>query len=164
VKSQLNNSDVAQALIVAMKHNLLGHDSVRKWADHLIEFGDTPSPWMLELSFCTANDAAYNLNRVPGGKCKRNIYSILFGMAYDAHHAGAIDVFELRDVGWAAYIDDPDSIPDHWGLKLELAIEAHSEGYATIDDVDSTVADVLVQLKPFADSLPKQLRRGITNG
>ena len=133
---------------------------VRKWADLLIEIHDVPDAWMLDLSFCTANDAAYHLRNVPGDACKQHVHHILFGLAYDAHSTGAIDARGLRDVGWAAYVDEPDSIPDHWGLDLDLAIETHIDGYATIVDVDSAVAETMKRLKPYLKTVPQPLRRG----
>ncbi len=160
MENQHSNSDVAHALILALKYNLLGHESVRKWADHLIEIHDEPAPWLLDLSFCTANDAAYHLRGVPGDVCKQNAHNILFGMAYDAHRTGAIDAWGLRDVGWAAYDDEPDTIPDHWGLNLVFAIETHIDGYATIVDVDSAVAETMERLKPYVETVPHTLRRG----
>ncbi len=160
MENQHSNSDVAHALILALKYNLLSHKSVRKWADHLIEIHAEPDPWLLELSFCTANDAVYHLRSVPGDICEGNVHNILFGMAYDAHRAGAIDAWGLRDIGWAAYVDEPDTIPDHWGLNLDLAIETHIDGNATIVDVDSAVAETMERLKPYIETVPHTLRRG----
>ncbi len=160
MESQPNKAEVAQALILALKYNLLGHESVRSWVDGIIASSDKADPWMLDLSFCTANDAAFCLRNVPGRTRMQNIHNILFGMAYDAHQAGALDAYGLRDVGWAAYVDEPDAPPDHWGLTLDLAIETQIDGYATIIDVDSAVAETLERLKPFVESVPTSLRRG----
>ena len=141
-----------------MKYNLLDHKAVRNWADELIAKSETAAPWMLDLSFCTANDAAFHLRNVPGVICKPTIHNMLFGLAYAAYETGAIDRFGLRDVGWAMYLDAPDTIPNHWGLALDLAIETQIDGHATIVDVDTVLAETLDQLRPFVEDVPLSLR------
>ena len=159
VKNQQSNTDIANSLVFAIKYDLVDYKAVRNWADDLIANSDTVAPWMLDLSFCTANDVAFHLRNVPGAICKPTIHGLLFGLAYDAYETGAIDRFGLRDVGWAMYLDDPDTIPDHWGLALDLAIETQIDGYATIVDVNAVLAETLDQLRPFVENVPLSLRR-----
>ncbi|TWT64927.1 hypothetical protein Pan14r_54700 [Crateriforma conspicua] len=115
---------------------------------------------MLDLSFCTDADAAFLLKSVPGEIAQNTVYGLLFGLAYNAHTTGTIDAWGLRDIGWKAYADDPDASPEHWGLNLDLAIETHIDGFATIIDVDTAVSETLTELAPFADALPDVLKCG----
>ncbi len=143
-----------------MEYDLASYTTVRALADSVIEETAEVEPWMINLSFCTDRDAQYLLRSVPGTTTADMVYGLLFGLAYDAHQAGTIDAWGLRDVGWQAYANDPNASPDHWGLDLDLAIETHIDGFATIVDVDTAVAETMLKLRPFSERLPAVLRSG----
>ncbi|MCO8125589.1 hypothetical protein NHH03_27870 [Stieleria sp. TO1_6] len=154
------SAEIARAIAFGIEHGIADYKLARTWVDNVIEQSEIADPWMLDLSFCTKNDALYLLRSVPGVADNTNVYGLLFGLAYDAHKHGHIDAWGLRDIGWRAYVDDPDASPEHWGLTLELAIETHIDGFATIVDVDTAVAETLAEIGPYADELPRVLKRG----
>ncbi|WP_461509402.1 hypothetical protein [Rhodopirellula baltica] len=154
------NAEIARALTLAMDHGLADCTLVRRWADSIIEASAVAAPWMIDLSFCTPNDAAYHLRSVPGFVSDEMVQNLLFGIAADAHQAGTVDAWGLRDIGWAAYANDPNARPGHWGLDLDLAIETHIDGFARIDDVDTAMAEAVAKIAPYIDVLPSVLRRG----
>lgn len=143
-----------------MQHDLADVHLIRLWADSVIESSSVAEPWMIDLSFCNANDAAFHLRSVPGAVSNNIMQNLLFGLAANAHQKGQVDAWGLRDIGWAAYVNDPEAPPDHWGLDLDLAIETHIDGFATIVDVDTAVAEAVQTITPYINALPVVLRSG----
>ncbi|WP_146602110.1 hypothetical protein [Novipirellula aureliae] len=154
------HAEIARSLALAFQHDLVDCKLVRLWADSVIETSSTAEPWMIDLSFCNPNDVAYYLRSVPGSVSDDVVRNLLFGLAADAHRTGAVDAWGLRDIGWAAYESDPTAPPDHWGLDLDLAIETHIDGFATIVDVDTAVAEAVETITPYINALPPVLTRG----
>ena len=102
-----SNAEIAHALMLALKSGLIDHLVVRKWVDEIIAASDSTEPWMLDLSFCSPNDAAFHLCKVPSNPRMQVVHDTLIVLATAVDESGAIDWFNLRDINWTSCINAP---------------------------------------------------------
>ena len=152
------HADIAYAIAKAIRSGIADFSIARLWADAMIEETPAAEPWMIDLSFCTADNALYFLASVPGVFDLRTANGLLLGMAYDAHGSEKMDAGRLLTIAWDIYIAEYRTDFYNWIFELDQIVDAYDSGLVTEIEYERATAVIMKSLEHYSCNLPHFLR------
>lgn len=142
------NHQLAYFFRMSLAYGLLTVDSVRTWADGLIEAIDKPDEWMIELAFATPQNVDYFLAPICGSTAPLLSYQLLCALLLKRWKNDQVDIPTVRRIGVELSIDSgfSDMI---WGSTLGVLCEEWSEGWRRESEVREFIVEVLTPYSTY---------------
>ena len=150
--------DIAEFARLGIRFHVLPVSSIVTWADHMIEAGDIPANWLMDLA--TAKDgetADASLRQVPGEAQPRVPMNLFLALVRRLWSKGQLTIGQVRGIGWLLHCES--ALPTSkgqadWGVVLEVEGEGLDEGWCTEDSLRQSIDEKLSEYSEFDSTLP----------
>jgi hypothetical protein len=133
---ELTDVENGQLADLGVRLRVIDVESVRRWADSLIEREAEPAPWMIDLALVTGETAWDLLHRFALVEPSRRVLKIVSAIIARNWIRGGLTDRQLAKLGYELFCDVPHFEETVWGYRLEQTLETRDQGWIKQSDAE----------------------------